>query len=233
MTGRKDVCTEEVPKDASDTECELETIKKPIEFYISTWGGDALGMFAIYDLMRMVREECDISTFGIGKVMSAGVLLLAAGTKGERRVGKHTRIMMHAVRAGHYGALHSLENEMKETRCTQEQHIQALVTETKMTKRQIKTMLEKKIDVYFNAAEAVKFGIADREVGHGGPYFSCSGTSLDHRWRDAWLVRTSSFWMRGRDVYGQRSWLSRDQAPARIVQRDLPTCSRFVVPVHG
>lgn len=157
----KDVCTEEVPKDASDTECELETIKKPIEFYISTWGGDALGMFAIYDLMRMIREECDISTFGIGKVMSAGVLLLAAGTKGERRVGKHTRIMMHSVRAGHYGSLHSLENEMKETRCTQEQHIQALVTETKMTKRQIRTMLEKKVDVYFNAAEAVKFGIAD------------------------------------------------------------------------
>ena len=48
---------------------------KPITFYVSTWGGDALGMFGIYDLMRIVREECAIETFGLGKVMSAGVLL--------------------------------------------------------------------------------------------------------------------------------------------------------------
>ena len=48
--------------------------EKPITFYVSTWGGDALGMFGIYDLMRTVREECPIETFGLGKVMSAGVL---------------------------------------------------------------------------------------------------------------------------------------------------------------
>ena len=157
----KDTCSEEVLVDPTDPESEKETIVKPIDFYISTWGGDALGMFGIYDLMRMIREECDINTFAIGKVMSAGVLLLAAGTKGNRRVGKNTRIMMHSVRGGHYGALHSLENEMSETRRLQEQHIDALIDETKMTRRQIKTMLEKKIDVYLDAKEAIKLGIAD------------------------------------------------------------------------
>ena len=157
----KETCCYESPVDPSDPESPIEAIMQPIDFYISTWGGDALGMFAIYDLMRMIREECDINTFAIGKVMSAGVLLLAAGTKGNRRVGKNTRIMMHAVRGGHYGALHSLENEMKETKLLQEQHIKSLIAETSMTKKQINTMLNRRVDVYLSAKEAVEMGIAD------------------------------------------------------------------------
>lgn len=137
-----------------------ETLQ-PIEFYISTWGGDALGMFAIYDLMRMMRSDCDIHTFGIGKVMSAGVLLLAAGTKGERRIGKNTRIMMHSVRGGHYGNIHSLQNEMDETLWIQKQHVEALVAETKLTKTKLNNMLNRKVDVYLSAADAIELGIAD------------------------------------------------------------------------
>ncbi len=138
-----------------------DMIVYPVDFYISTWGGDALGMFAIYDLMRMMRDECPIYTYGIGKVMSAGVLLLAAGTKGERRVGKHTRIMVHSVRGSHYGNIHSLQNEMDETRWIQNQLLDALVEETNLTKRKLNNILNKKVDVYLSAEEAVELGIAD------------------------------------------------------------------------
>ena len=151
----KHTCHEQSP------DCEDTVIVHPVDFYISTWGGDALGMFAIYDVMRLMRESCPIYTYGIGKVMSAGVLLLAAGTKGERRVGKHTRIMMHSVRGGHYGAIHSLENEMNETRYLQKQHIDALVEETNLTRRKLNNMLNKKVDVYLSAEEAIELGIAD------------------------------------------------------------------------
>ena len=125
---------------------EEEPKVKPITFYVSTWGGDALGMFGIYDLMRMVREDCPIQT---------------AGTKGERRIGKHCRVMMHAVRGGHVGSIHSLENEMEETRWIQRQHIRALCEETDLTERQLKKMLNKNLDVYLTAEEAVNYGIAD------------------------------------------------------------------------
>ena len=78
----------------------LEEDEKPsLRFYISTWGGDVHGMFALYDLMRSVRHEVDIETIGLGKVMSAGVLLLAAGAKGMRVVGRTTRIMIHGIQA--------------------------------------------------------------------------------------------------------------------------------------
>ena len=133
----------------------------PIDFIISTNGGSASDMFAIFDVMREIRKECEIHTFGIGKVMSAGVLLLAAGTKGKRKIGKHCRVMIHSVIAGNSGPMFNLENEMKEVRETQRRYIEALKSETKMSVAQINKFFEKHVDIYLSAEEAVRLGIAD------------------------------------------------------------------------
>jgi ATP-dependent Clp endopeptidase proteolytic subunit ClpP len=134
----------------------------PIDFILSTHGGSASDMFAIYDVMRDVRSEgCEIHTFGVGKVMSAGVLLLAAGTKGKRKIGKHCRVMMHSVIGGNSGPIFNLENEMSEIRSTQERYIQALKSETKMSIKQINNFFNRHVDIYLSAEEAVKLGIAD------------------------------------------------------------------------
>ena len=147
--------------DPDDPESEVITSYEPIELLISTHGGSASEMFGIYDTMRMVKKDCDVETFGIGKVMSAGVLLLAAGTKGKRKIMKNCRIMMHSVIGASHGALHSLENEMDEIRYLQEQHIDCLVEETDMTKRYLKKLMDRKVNVYLTAEEAVELGIAD------------------------------------------------------------------------
>jgi len=131
------------------------------EFLISTCGGTASDMFAVYDTMRMIREDCEITTRGLGKVMSAGVLLLAAGTKGKRLIGVNCRLMIHSVVSGHMGELHNLENELEEVKWTQEQYIKCLARETDMTKKYIKNLLNRKVNVYLTAEEAVEHGIAD------------------------------------------------------------------------
>ena len=136
----------------------------PIEFVLSTPGGSAGDMFAVYDFMRVVQEQCEIHTLGIGKVMSAGVLLLAAGTKGKRRIGKHCRIMLHSVSSGHIGELHNLKNELEEVQIMQNNYITALATETDMTEKHIKNLINKKVNVYLTAQEAVDLGIADEVV---------------------------------------------------------------------
>ena len=134
-------------------------LRRPIDFYLSTYGGAADDMFALYDVMRQVESE--IHTIGLGKVMSAGVLLLAAGTKGKRKIGKYCRVMLHSAMAGNHGSLPNLVNEMEALQQLQEDYIDALVEETKMTKEEIKKMLERKVNVYLSAAEAVELGIAD------------------------------------------------------------------------
>jgi len=133
----------------------------PIKFYISTYGGAADDMFAIYDVMNIAKRSCDVHTIGLGKVMSAGVLLLAAGTKGKRYIARHCRVMIHSVQAGSFGQMHNLENEMKAIKNLQDEYVNALVSETHMTKRQLTKLLDRKVNVYFTAEEAIEYGIAD------------------------------------------------------------------------
>ncbi len=141
-----------------------EDAPEPVELVLSTWGGSAADMFAVYDTMRLVGNQMEIETLGLGKVMSAGVLLLAAGTKGKRRVGRHCRIMLHSVVSGHSGELFNLENELEEAQHTQTSYIKALAQETDMTEKYIKKLLGKKINVYLTAEEAVELGIADEVI---------------------------------------------------------------------
>jgi len=133
----------------------------PFELYISTPGGTAVDMFAIYDTMRMVKEDCEIHTVGLGKVMSAGVVLLAAGTKGKRKIGANCRVMIHSVIGGHHGSIQNLENEMEEVRWVQDQYNKALCAETDLTPRMLKRLLSKNVNIYLTAQEAVDYGIAD------------------------------------------------------------------------
>ena len=140
---------------------EEEAHKKPIEFIISTYGGSADAMMTLYDIMRGIMNDTEIHTLGVGKVMSAGVLLLAAGTKGKRKISKNCRVMIHSVIGASHGELHNLVNEMEEIQKLQETYSNCLIKETKMTKKQLKKMLERKVNVYLTAERAVELGIAD------------------------------------------------------------------------
>jgi ATP-dependent Clp protease protease subunit len=150
----------------AQTKGEEEGRAEDIKIYINTYGGSADEMFAIYDVMNWCKEFCDIQTIGLGKVMSAGTLILAAGTKGKRFLSNHCRVMIHSVNGGHVGELHNLQNEMEQMAGLQDSYIQAMSSETNMTKRQIQTLINKKINVYLDAEETIAKGLAD-EVWNG------------------------------------------------------------------
>ena len=135
--------------------------RKDIEFYVSTYGGSADDMFALLDIMREAQKTSDIVTIGMGKVMSAGVPILAAGTKGKRKIGKNCRVMIHSVAAGNHGELGQMINELEEIKNIQEMYIKILVAHSNMTEDQLRAMLDKGVNVYLTAEEAVKYGIAD------------------------------------------------------------------------
>ena len=136
-------------------------IIKPFKMYISTHGGIVSDMFSIIDIMQKIKKDCSIETVGIGKVMSAGVLILASGSKGKRKIGKNCRVMLHSVISGHHGSFPNIENEMKETKALQEMYFDYLCSCTKLTRNKIKKLLLNNMDVYLSAEEAIKYGIAD------------------------------------------------------------------------
>jgi ATP-dependent Clp protease protease subunit len=138
-----------------------EEKKKPIDFYICTYGGSADDMFALYDIINIIKQDTEIHTIGVGKVMSAGVLLLASGTQGKRKIGKHCRVMIHNVIGGNHGSLPNLANELEAIQTLQDDYVNALVDNTKLTKKKLTKMLNEKVNVYLSAEEAVELGIAD------------------------------------------------------------------------
>ena len=152
-------------KDPKDPESEILAISRPISLYVSTHGGSASDMFSILDVMDMVKKRtCNIETYGVGKVMSAGVPILAAGTPGKRKVGRNCRIMLHSVMAGTGGTIFNMENELEEIKWIQDRYIESLAGYTKMSKAKIKKMLKTQRDVYISAEDAIKLGIADEII---------------------------------------------------------------------
>tara|TARA_R110000824_G_scaffold282955_4_gene471236 strand:+ start:1834 stop:2472 length:639 start_codon:yes stop_codon:yes gene_type:complete len=150
--------------DPEDPESEVVINSRPINMIVSTYGGSSAEMFSVYDTMRLVKETCDINTVGLGKVMSAGVLLLAAGTKGKRKIGANCRVMIHNVMGGSHGMLSNLENDIEEIKWSQANYIKCLAAETKLTQARLKKMLKRNMDVYLSAEQAVEFGIADEII---------------------------------------------------------------------
>jgi ATP-dependent Clp protease protease subunit len=147
-----------------EPEVEGDPTGETIKLLISTTGGSASDMLAVYDAIRMVKPKCSVETVGLGKVMSAGVLLLAAGTRGKRSIGQNCRVMIHGVAGGVGGAVYSLENELEEIKHTQDQYIKLLAHETDMTVSYIKKLINRRLNVYLTASEAVELGIADEIV---------------------------------------------------------------------
>ena len=70
-------------------------------------------------------------------------------------------MMIHSAIAGSHGSLPNLVNELEALQQTQDDYVKALSDETKMSKEDIKNMLERKVNVYLSAEEAVELGIAD------------------------------------------------------------------------
>lgn len=135
---------------------------KPIHLVISTYGGSVDEMFSLYDTIKFL--PCPIHTIALGKVMSAGVLLLASGVKGKRMIGRSARIMIHPISGGLIGNVFEAMNEMKEFERLQELMTNALLSETNMKKEEIDKLMKAGYDCFLTPDQAIQFGIVDKLI---------------------------------------------------------------------
>jgi ATP-dependent Clp protease protease subunit len=135
----------------------------PITLVISTYGGSVDEMFSLYDIINYL--PCPVHTVGTGKIMSAGVLLLASGKKGARLIGRNARLMIHPTRGGSEGNVFEVVNDTTEHVRQQAQMEKLLMKETKIGKAKLDALMKSGYDNYILADEAVKMGIVDRVIG--------------------------------------------------------------------
>ncbi len=131
-----------------------------ITLFINSPGGEVSSGLAIYDVMNSVT--CPIRTVCVGLAASMGAILFAAGDR--RDILPHARVMIHdpALTGGAGGPALAVERISKDLMKTRRTTAEILA---KHTGRTVKEILKKTAaDTYFDAQEAVAFGLADRII---------------------------------------------------------------------
>lgn len=142
---------------------EAEDEEAPIEVRIMSYGGDVCDMFALHDVTRTLK--CPVHTMGMGKVMSAAVLLLACGTTGERWAGPNTSFMIH-VPSMHDGdedgvKIHEVKANLEFTQEMWRRWYELMERYTNKPASHWRRLCNKNADVYFTADEALEWGLID------------------------------------------------------------------------
>lgn len=164
FTNREIFLTTEVDSDTSNNLIKqlmiLEKMgsREEITLYINSPGGEVVSGLAVYDYIQMMKTP--VRTVCIGTAASMGAILFLAGQK--REMLPHTRLMIHdpAYGGGDMAGKKPHELQMYVDKLKQSQEIIACIIAEK-TGKTIEEIYEKtREDSYFNAKEAIEYGLA-------------------------------------------------------------------------
>lgn len=137
-----------------------EDAKAEITMYINSPGGEVDSGLALYDVMKAV--SCPIRTVCLGIAASMGAVLFTAGDR--REILPHGKVMIHdpLIGGGVGGSALQLQSISQNLMKTREILGEILAKHTGKSLREI--YKKTAADTYFNAEEAVAFGLADRII---------------------------------------------------------------------
>ncbi len=137
---------------------EKEDDEAEITLYINSPGGEVTSGLAVYDYMTMMKAP--IRTVSIGTAASMGAILFLAGDK--RQMLPHTRIMIHDPSYNRadmsHKKPHEIQHELDKLNETREIIATIIADTTGKTMEEVYEVTAN--DTYYNAEEAVKFGLA-------------------------------------------------------------------------
>ena len=130
--------------------------------FINSPGGAVTSGLALYDVMAGL--SCPIRTVCLGTAASMGSILFVAGTK--REILPHGRVMIHDPLQVMNGSITALQLEEESRLLMQTREILCKIL-SERTGHTVEEIYEKtRRDSYFNAEEAVAFGLADLVIQH-------------------------------------------------------------------
>ena len=135
---------------------------KEIKFYINSLGGEVHSGLAVYDCIRMMKAP--VTTICMGTAASMGSILFLAGKK--RQMLPNSRIMIHDPSFGGGNLAgkkpHQIKTELDDLIEVQDCLCKIIAERTGKTEEEIRELT--KDDTYFNADEAIEFGLATETI---------------------------------------------------------------------
>jgi len=134
--------------------------EKDIMLYINSPGGSVTAGLGILDTMNYIQP--DVSTICVGQAASMGALLLAAGTKGKRKILPNARVLIHQPLGGAQGQASDIEIQANEI-LRLKQKINEMLSN--MTGQTIDAVIkDTDRDSILTPEEALKYGIVDKII---------------------------------------------------------------------
>ncbi len=135
-----------------------ENIRKPINLYISCYGGDVYLERGLSSVIRYSKTP--VHTVVAGAAFSAAFVLCLQGVK--RLSMRSSRFMYHEVMSEMEGGTFChMKLATDEMAALNDDYINEVVTKSLITKKKLVGMMKKRPDWYFSAEEALKLGVID------------------------------------------------------------------------
>lgn len=155
-----DLFTDRVAVDILATLLFLDkTGKDKVTIFLNAEGGELRNVFMIYDGIKLMSSI--VETFCIGSASREAVLLLAAGTKGHRRITKNSDVCISQIMAQYMSHSDLTNTKISHAKTVNDNNrfLQELAKNTGKTLQEIKKDTERQM--FMTPREAVKYGIAD------------------------------------------------------------------------
>lgn len=134
--------------------------EKEINLYINSPGGSVSAGLAIYDTMQFI--SCPVSTTCVGMAASMGAVLLAAGSKGKRRVLPNSKVMIHQPWGGAEGQASDIQIQAEQIMKSKKKLIEIIAKHSGQPFE--KVMADCDRDYYMDSEASVAYGIVDSVV---------------------------------------------------------------------
>ncbi len=137
---------------------------KEIKLYINSNGGEVKAGLMLVDVITLLQKKVHIDVICIGKAYSMAAIILAVGGKGNRYLLPHAEVMIHEplIQYGAGGSASSVKNTAEALMSVRDSISDILSECTGKAAEKINEMMSH--DTFFNAEEAIEFGIADAVI---------------------------------------------------------------------
>ena len=135
----------------------------PVTLIINSPGGEVRSGLAVYDVLSLMKSP--VITVCMGQAASMGSIIFLAGDK--RIMLPHSELMIHDPSYGSFNADHMKPHEIQERvdslRKTGDELVRIVVNRTGNDEETIRQKMKE--DSFFNADEALAFGLATKIAG--------------------------------------------------------------------
>lgn len=143
---------------------EAQIIRPAINIYLSTFGGYIYDMFSIYDEIKKLTSEYEVNIYCVGKIMSAGTIIMLATDLEHRFAYPNTTFMYHTLSSYNWGKIKDMEEDIEENKRLHKLMWTIFKNNTEIPEDKLDDVYKCKKDWYITADQAKKFKIVSKIV---------------------------------------------------------------------